>query len=297
MIQRALWSSAAGMAAAARQVDLTANNLANVNTPGFKAARADFADLVYAAVQVPVEPAAAAAGGVQAGHGVRLAATPRLWRQGPLQASDSPWDLAIEGGGFFQVVDPASGEVLLTRGGHFTVSPWPAGQAGPGLPPAQPPGTVPPPGPGPETGPAPGGEALWVTDDAGRPLLADDGQPLTLPPGSRSWVVTPDGEVRAVLADGREVVAGRLALVVPAAPDALEGRGDGLFAPAGGPLVAVPPGQGGAGRIRQGMLEQSNVDLATEMTRLLAAQRAYQLNARAVWTSDEMMGLINRLRP
>lgn len=292
MIHRALWSSAAGMAAAARQVDITANNLANVNTPGFKASRADFADLVYAAAQVPVAPPTAATGGVQVGHGVRLAAAPRLWRQGPLQSTGSPWDLAIAGDGFFQVVEPGTGEVLLTRGGTFTASPWPgAGTVDGGLPGPAP---VPEPGAGQEPG---GGEALLVTDGAGRPLLTADGQPLVLPPGSRTWVVAPEGEVRAVLADGREVPAGRLALVVPPAPDALEGRGEGLFAPAGDVVVAVPPGQGGAGRIRQGMLEQSNVDLATEMTRLLAAQRAYQLNARAVLTGDEMMGLINRLRP
>lgn len=277
MIQRALWSSAAGMAAAARQVDVTANNLANVNTAGFKASRADFADLAYAAVQVPVAPLAAATGGVQVGHGVRLAATPRLWHQGPLRETGSPWDLALEGAGFLQVVEPATGEVLLTRGGAFTLSPWPGGPPAAG-------------GPG-------GGEGLVVTDGAGRPLLRDDGQPVVLPPGSRTWIVSPEGEIRAVLADGDEVPAGRLAVVVLAAPDALESRGEGLFAPGPEPLIALPPGQGGAGRVRQGMLEQSNVDLAAEMTRLLAAQRAYQLNARAVLTADEMMGAINRLRP
>lgn len=277
------------MAAAARQVDVTANNLANVNTPGFKASRADFADLVYAALAVPASPATAAAGGVQAGHGVRLAATPRSWRQGPLQSTGSPWDLAIDGAGFFQVVEPGTGEVLLTRGGAFVLSPLPGGApgAGPGEDPGQ----------GPGGGPGGAGEALLVTDGAGRPLLRDDGRPLVLPAGARSWVVTPEGEVRAVLAGGREVPAGRLALVVPAAPDALESRGEGLYAPGPGAVAALPPGQGGAGRVRQGMLEQANVDLAVEMTRLLAAQRAYQLNARAVLTGDEMMGLINRLRP
>ncbi|EKP94651.1 flagellar hook-basal body protein [Thermaerobacter subterraneus] len=274
MIQRALWSSAAGMAAAARQVDLTAGNLANVSTPGFKAARADFADLVYAAAQVPVAPPAAAAGGVQVGHGVRLAATPRLWSQGPLQATGSPWDLAIEGAGFLQVADPGTGEVLLTRGGTFAASPVPAGVPGGGE----------------------AGEALLVTDGAGRPLLAAGGQPLLLPAGSRGWVVSPDGEVRALLAGGREVPAGRLAVMVPPAPDALESRGEGLYALGGNPVPAGAPGQDGAGWIRQGMLEQSNVDLALEMTRLLASQRAYQLNARAVLTGDEMLSLINRLR-
>ena len=264
MIERAFWASASGMAAAAQQVDITAHNLANVNTPGFKAGRADFQDLVYAAVRVPVAPADAVQG-VSVGHGTRLAATPRLWRQGPLRETGSSWDLALEGPGFFRVEE--DGEILYTRAGSFQPSPRADG-------------------------------TLWVVDGAGRPLLLDSGQPVILPPGTRSMEVTPEGQIWAEGPGGQRVAVGQLGLALPASADTLEARGDGLFAatdPAG--VVVVAPGEVGAGRVRQGMLEQSNTDLATEMVRLLSAQRAYQLNARALLTADEMLGQVNRLRP
>lgn len=264
MIERALWTSASGMWAARTQVDVIAHNLANVNTPGYKAARADFADLVYAAVRVPVAPADAVEG-VPVGHGVRVAATPRLWQQGPLLETGLPWDLAIDGPGFFRVAD--GDEILYTRSGHFRLSPLPDG------------GTA-------------------VVDPGGRPLLLADGRPLVLPQGTREATVSPEGQVSVTLANGQQVVIGTIALAWPATGDALEARGDGLFAYTGAPggLILVVPGAAGAGTIRQGMLEQANVSPADEMVRLLAAQRAYELNARAIRTADEMMGLVNNLR-
>ena len=263
MMERALWASASGMAAAAVAVDVVGHNLANVNTPGFKEARADFQDLVYTAIQVPVAPADPMEP-VPLGHGVTVAAIPRRWHQGPLQETGSQWDLAVEGAGFFRVVE--GGQVLYTRSGAFRASPQPDG-------------------------------TLWVVDPAGRPLLLNDGQPLILPPGSQRMEVTPDGQVWAELAGGQRVPVGLLTLGLPATGDALEARGDGLFAWTGaGPVDQVLPGEAGAGRIRQGFLEQSNVSLEDQMTRLLMAQRAYALNAQAVRTADEMMGLINRLR-
>lgn len=264
VIERAMWASASGMWAARLQVDVTAHNLANVNTPGYKAARVDFQDLAYAALRVPVAPADAATG-VAVGHGVRVAATPRFWHQGSLLETGATWDLAIDGPGFFRVED--GGEILYTRSGQFRLSPRPDGSSA-------------------------------VVDAAGRPLLLADGRALVLPPGARDAVVSPEGVVTVTLAGGQRVTVGTIALAWPAASDALEARGDGLFAYTGTPdgLWLVNPGTAGGGRIRQGMLEQANVSLPDEMVRLLAAQRAYELNARAIRTADEMLGLVNNLR-
>ncbi|PZN07760.1 MAG: flagellar hook-basal body protein, partial [Bacillota bacterium] len=145
--------------------------------------------------------------------------------------------------------------------------------------------------------PRPGGGPA-VVDPAGRPLLLADGRPLVLPQGAREAKVSPEGQVTVTLANGQQVAVGTIALAWPATGDALEARGDGLFAYTGAPggLMLVVPGTAGAGTIRQGMLEQANVSPPDEMVRLLAAQRAYELNARAIRTADEMMGLVNNLR-
>lgn len=261
MIQ-SLWTAGSGLLAQQARVDAISNNIANINTTGFKRDQATFSDLVYARLRPadqqtylgPTVPA-----GFDRGHGVRVDAVRKQFGQGMLEMTGRDLDLAIQGDGFFQV-RLSDGSTAYTRAGEFRVD------AG---------GTV-------------------VTP-AGLPLLAD-GKPLTVPPGATAITVAADGTVTATGADGQPVKLGQIRLTRFADPSALGGAGDGVFianADAGQPQQ-VASGDGTA--IVQGALERANVDLAQEMVSLVLAQRAYELSARAVQTADQMLALANGLR-
>lgn len=256
---RALYVAGSGMQAQQAQMDVVANNLANANTVGYKRVTAEFQDLLYEQLARPA--AGTGPDAVQVGHGVRLAATRREMAAGALNPG-GPLDLAIQGSGFFHV---RRGETdAYTRAGAFHLD-----------------------------------SRKRIVTARGDLLLGADGQPVALPPGVDQVDVAADGTIRYTDPATREArVLGRLALVRFANPAGLLALGENLLVPtaASGPAEAGNPGEGGLGQIRQGFLEASNVEVVNEMVNLIMAQRAYEINARAVQSADEMLQQANNLR-
>jgi flagellar basal-body rod protein FlgG len=258
---RALYTAATGMEAQQVNIDTIANNIANVNTTGFKQARAEFQDLLYQNIR----PAGTAAStsteyptGLQVGLGTRPAATSRIYRQGDFRQTGNPFDLVIEGKGFFQVRLP-SGESAFTRDGSFHVS----------------------------------SEGALVTAD-GDPLEPQ----ITIPADALEVVIGSDGTV-SVTQSGQSTAqqVGTIQLATFQNPAGLNALGRNLFLPtsASGDPVTGNPGENGLGRINQGFLEQSNVNVVEEMVAMIIAQRAYEVNSRAIRVADDMMSQINNL--
>lgn len=239
-------------------VDVVANNLANVNTTSFRRSRVAFRDELSTRL---MRPAAAADGTLpQVGTGVNTAAILADVRPGSLDPTGHPLHLAITGDGFFTWRSPA-GDVLYGRDGTLGLD---------------------------------SRRRLVYTD--GSLLLDDRGRPIRLPDWSNSFAIAADGTVTAHGDDQDEEVA-TVGLVRFANPTGLESVGNNLFAAtvaSGDPERGVP-GTAGFGTLQQGALERSNVDVAEEMAALMLAQRAFQLNARVIQTTDEMMALANRL--
>lgn len=267
MIQ-SLWSAAGAMQAQQLKVDTIANNLANVNTTGFKASRVAFQDLLYVSPAAPGQAwrSVSGAGRVEVGTGVMTSATVRDMSQGSLEGTEREWDLAIDGAGFFKV-RLRDGTVGYKRDGGFRVSQDASGE-------------------------------LLVVDGAGNPLLDASGQPLRLPSGAVRCEVDAAGNVTAVMADGSAQAAGQIGLALFPNPAGLEARGGNILAAgdASGQAVDARPGEQGAGVIRQGYLERSNVEVVSEMVSLIVAQRAYELSSKAVQSADQMLEIANNLR-
>ncbi|HEY8449570.1 MAG TPA: flagellar hook-basal body protein [Bacillota bacterium] len=254
---QSLWIGASGLHASQLWLDITAHNLANVNTTAFRAGRPAFREERVAQLDRPVFPLAE---GLPGGAGVTVAAVLTDPSPGALEATENPHHLAITGAGFFRLRG-AQGEELYTREGIF----------------------------------APDAEGRLTTSD-GALLLDEDDDPIKLPEWAEGFRVQPDGTVVATAADREQEVA-VLGLAHFVNIGGLAALGQNRFAAtaASGPAVIDRPGSEGLGIVRQGALERSNVDLASEMVSLLLAQRSFQLNARVVQTSDEMMALANRL--
>ncbi len=263
---RALWSAATGMLAQQLNVDTVANNLANINTTGFKASRLEFQDLIYQHLPSPgsVQGGQPPAALLQVGHGVQPVATQRLFSQGSLEPTDNPLDLAIQGRGFFQVELPG-GTRAYTRDGSFKLD----------------------------------AEGNLVTSNGYR-LVLEDGEEVPLE--ADALEVAADGTITAVVRDDDGEVTrteiGRINLATFINPAGLQAMGQNLFlaTPASGEPETARPGEGGVGYIQQGYLEASNVNVVQEMVALIVAQRAYEMNSKAIQASDEMMGLANNLR-
>ncbi|MEZ6130982.1 MAG: flagellar basal-body rod protein FlgG [Planctomycetaceae bacterium] len=255
---RALYTSAAGMKAQELQIDNTANNLANVNTTGFKRSHLDFADLLYTTLEQAGTNKSAGQvtpTGLQVGSGVRAVGTAKIFTPGSQEQTGSTLDAAIEGDGFFKVLLP-SGEARYTRAGSFRID----------------------------------GTGQLVTSD-GLPLsdgvTIQDGISLTrLSIGS-------DGTVTGVTAGTPDstVQLGQIQLYRFINPAGLSSEGGNLYAAtaASGAEVAGTAGQNGLGSLRQGFLEGSNVEVVTELINLISAQRAYEINSRAIKAGDEML--------
>lgn len=258
---RALWTAATGMHAQQLTLDVIANNLANVQTGGFKRSRVDFQDLIYQSIQVPGMASSQGTeipSGFQVGHGTRAVSTQRLFIEGDLQPTGNPLDMAIEGEGFFQITQP-NGELAYTRAGSFK------------------------------------------KDSQGR-LVTDDGyllQPeITIPQDATAVNIGVDGTVsvqQAGVVQPQQVGAVELARFVN--PAGLESVGRNLFRPTQSSGDAAPgtPGQEGFGTLLQLFVEGSNVSVVEEMVNLIAGQRAYEINSRAIRTADEMMQTANSL--
>jgi flagellar basal-body rod protein FlgG len=253
----ALYIAATGMKAQNAQVDTIANNVANVNTAGFKRSTVRFGDLVTAGIsQAGFETAAPSPASLMAG--VAIAATQRSFVPGEMRPTNDAMTVAIQGAGFLEFMLP-DGTAAFARGGRLEVN----------------------------------AEGLLAL--ANGPVLR---QRLAVGADVREIAIADDGEVRATDATGRTWSVGRLDLTMFSNPSALTPLGDGLYrgvAGAGEPVVAHPT-EGGAGRMRQGYQEASNVNLMDEMVQLMVAQRAYEMNVKVIQAADEIAGLTNSLR-
>jgi flagellar basal-body rod protein FlgG len=246
--------------------DIISNNLANVNTHGYKKQRGEFEDLLYQTIKVAGTPATedtVVPVGVQMGHGAKLSATQRVFSQGSLQQTDVPTDMAINGEGFFRV-QMYDGSMAYTRNGTFKVD---------------------------ETG--------RMVDNNGYWLLPD----IVMPEGflPQSINITKDGRVSVKLPqDGgeTEVDVGRIELYRFPNPVGLSAVGENLFkvSQASGSAIPGVPGYEGMGSIQHKFLEMSNVAIVQEMVNLIVAQRAYEFNSRTIQTSDNMLGTATTLK-
>jgi flagellar basal-body rod protein FlgG len=260
-MMRSLFTGATGMEAQKLNIDVIANNLANVNTAGFKRSRADFQDLLY---QDVVEPGAASAeglqvpSGIQVGLGVRAVAVQKIFSQGEFARTGNPMDLVIEGDGFFQVPKP-DGEMAYTRSGAFKLD----------------------------------SEGRIVTSD-GYPIEPA----VTIPANATSVTVGTDGKVTVTQA-GSSVPSevGRLNLARFSNPAGLKAIGRNLFTAtdSSGEAITSNPGVDGMGTVSQGFIEMSNVNVVEEMVNMIVSQRAYEINSKTVQASDEMLQVINNL--
>lgn len=261
-MMRALSTSGAGMIAQQYNLDTIANNLANVNTTGFKNQRAEFQDLMYQTLRASGSATGESAmrpGAMQVGLGARFSGHAINFGQGALQSTGNPLDLSISGSGFFQVELP-DGRTAYTRDGSFKLD----------------------------------ANGLLVTSD-GYPVTPN----ITIAVGSRAVSISEGGQVSAIPpgANDPQVVA-TLQLAVFPNESGLQRLGQNLYeaGAASGEATLTNPGLQGAGGIQSGFLEGSNTQIVEEMVRMIMAQRAYEINSKGVMTADEMLQTLNGLK-
>jgi flagellar basal-body rod protein FlgG len=257
-MMRSLWTAASGMVGQQFNIDTISNNLSNVNTTGFKKHRAEFEDLLYQTLLMAGTPATEVTEvptGIQVGHGVKVAATQRLFEQGSLQNTENNLDIALEGEGFFRI-QLYDGTVAYTRDGSFKI-------------------------------------------DSNRQVVTSNGYllepPLVLPENfiMNTLSISQDGRVTVkVVGSDDPIPVGQLELVRFVNPAGLSSIGGNLFktTPASGDEIAGQPGLDGMAKTHQGFLEMSNVKVVEEMVNMIVAQRAYEVNSKAILTSDSMLG-------
>jgi flagellar basal-body rod protein FlgG len=249
------------MMAQQRMIDVIANNLANVNTTAFKRSRVSFEDVMYETMQGPRATDVSGhehVGPVQVGKGVRVAGVLRLHTQGATETTGRPLDVAIEGDGFLQVQRP-DGSIAYTRDGNLTLS---------------------------DTG--------TLVTNGGYPLLPE----IQVPQDATGITLSPNGTVSITTAGGNgQTDVGRLEIARFLNPNGLEAIGENQYTEtdASGEPVTGFPQDDGYGRLVQGSLETSNVEVVQEMTDMIAAQRAYEINAQAIKAGEEMMQATNDL--
>jgi flagellar basal-body rod protein FlgG len=261
-MMKALFTSATGMQAHQTVVDTTANNLANVDTTGFKRSQVEFQDLLYQTVRAPGTQGATGfevPTGIQIGSGVRTSGISKIFSPGVVENTSNDYDISIQGQGFFQILMP-NGEFRYTRDGSFRLN---------------------------STG-------QLVTADGY--LLQP---PTAIPPDTLSVTIGNDGTVSVVTAGAptTATVIGNLSLTRFVNPGGLSSEGRNLFAEttaSGAPLQGTP-GENGLGSLQQGFLERSNVQVVTELIRLITAQRAFEASQRCVLTSDQMLQTTNAM--
>lgn len=260
---RSLDIASTGMLAQQRNVEVISNNLANMNTTAFQRRRTEFHDLIYQDLR-RVGSTSSDAGnvvptGVQLGLGVKLAAVYRIHEQGNLTSTDNTFDMAVQGKGFFQVQLP-TGETAYTRDGTFQLNQ----------------------------------DGLIVTHDG---YQLNPG--LTVPSNAIDVTINPSGEVLASI-EGQVALQsiGQIQLANFQNEPGLQSIGDNLMleTPASGSPITGNPGATGFGTLLQGFLETSNVNAVEEISHLISAQRAYEMNSKVIQTSDEMMGTLTQLR-
>ena len=252
---RSLWTSTTGMSAQNLNMDVIANNLANVSTSGFKKGRADFQDLLYQIMKVPGSPTSAdtrSPTGIQVGLGVKPAAVTKVFTEGDIVQTENPLDVAIEGAGFFQVALP-DGNTAYTRAGNLKLD----------------------------------GEGRLTTSD-GYVIQPE----IVIPEDAREITISEAGVVSAILGDDTtSTELGNLDLADFVNEAGLAAIGKNLFreTESSGAAAIGTPGTEGYGRLLQGYVENSNVNLVEEMAHMITTQRAFEINSKVVTTSDEMM--------
>ncbi len=262
-MMRALWSAASGMKGQQTNMDVISHNIANVNTYGGKKVRAEFQDLIYQTLR----DAGAQSGqdnqyptGLQVGLGTRVAATQRVITQGPLQTTENPTDVGIQGEGYFRVTLP-DGTTGYTRDGAFKLD----------------------------------SQRRLVTTDG---YLLADGITFSENSPVDSIVIAGDGQVSETPAGGTQQNVGQITLARFVNPAGLTAIGKNLFivSEASGDPIEGNPGTDGAGTLTQGTLEMSNVQIVEEMVNMIVSQRAYESNSKAITTSDSMLEIANGLK-
>lgn len=259
---RSLNTAATGMKAQQTEMDVRANNIANVGTAGFKKSRAEFEDLMYS---THIEPGAATGlnsvnpTGVQVGLGVKTAAVAKDFEQGSTKVTNAPFDVEIQGSGFFPVQTP-NGQIAYTRDGQFKKGP--DGR---------------------------------LQDKNGNVLQPE----ITIPPNATGVEIGMNGQVQIVADNSTQPQSiGQIQIVGFVNPAGLKSLGGNLFAPtnASGLPQQGTPGQNGLGTVAQGQIEMSNVNIVDEMVGMITTQRAYETNSKVVQASDQMLQAINSMR-
>lgn len=252
-MMRSLWTAATGMVAQQTHIDVLSNNLANVNTTAFKKSRAEFEDLMYQTMQIAGTVNAGGNRlpvGMQVGMGVRPVTVHKFFAQGDFQNTGNPLDVAIEGNGFFLVNQ--NGEDVYTRDGSFKL------------------------------------------DNDGKVVTAN-GYPLqpefTVPSETVNVTITEDGHIAALDKGGQELASADIQIYDFINPAGLNAVGRNLYVAteASGPAVQGTPGDNQYGTLAQGFLEGSNVEMVDEMVGLIIGQRAFEVNSKAITTSDAML--------
>jgi flagellar basal-body rod protein FlgG len=257
-MMRSLWTAASGMVSQQFNIDTISNNLSNVNTVGFKKNRAEFEDLIYQTLLMAGTPATEVSEvptGIQIGHGVKTSATQKMFSQGSLQSTENKFDIALEGDGFFKI-QMYDGSFAYTRDGAFKV-------------------------------------------DSNRQLVTANGYllepPVVLPENfiENSVSISQDGRITVkVIGDEEPIEVGQLEIYRFVNPAGLQSIGQNLYktTPASGDEIPGQPGLNGMAKTHQGFLEMSNVKVVEEMVNMIEAQRAYEVNSKAIQTSDSMLG-------
>ena len=259
---QALRTAATGMAAQQLNVEVISNNIANMNTVAFKRQRAEFQDLLYQTLETAgaqtSDQGTIVPTGVQIGAGVKAGSVYRISTQGALTRTDNKYDVAIDGRGYLQVLTP-QGDTAYTRAGNLAVN------------------------------------------DQGQ-LVTQDGyqvQPaISIPPDALDVVISKSGQVQITQATGTPSIVGTLELATFVNEGGLIAQGANLFKESGasGPPTTGTPGSVGFGSLLQGYTEASNVDAVSEITALIVAQRAYEMNSKVISTADNMLGVANQIK-
>jgi flagellar basal-body rod protein FlgG len=261
-MQRSLFIAATGMEAQRLSIDVISNNLANVNTTGFKKSRADFQELLYQGIKSAGASSAEGAelpSGIQVGLGVKPAAVQKMFQQGDFVSTGNSLDLVIEGQGFFQITKP-DGEIAYSRAGALKMN----------------------------------SEGNIVNSDGYALEPA-----ITIPANTLQITIAQDGTVSALQAgSSTPTQVGQIELAQFINPGGLNATGKNLFLPtaASGEPITGNPGSDGLGTINQGFLELSNVNVVEEMVNMIVSQRAYELNSKVVQSSDEMLATANNIK-
>ncbi len=259
---RSLWTAATGMVVQQKHLDVISNNIANVNTAGYKTSRADFQELMYQTMRMAgtrTEQGNQIPTGIQIGMGALLSSVEKLFNQGDFQQTQNPLDIAVQGSGFFQITLP-TGDKAYTRAGSFQ------------------------------------------TDAQGRVVTSDGyllEPAITIPQGATATSILPDGTVSVtVQGQSKPQQVGTIQLATFTNQAGLSAMGKSLFVEtdASGTPIVGSPGQNGVGTLQQGYLEGSNVDIVQEMVNMIIAERAYETNSKAIQAANDMLQIANNVR-